>query len=242
MGVRARPFTFGVVPSPYQVFMHLEEAAMKSPLRYQATDADCGKTSFVNAFMYLFERSEIPPQAVDFVTRVTGDCNLAVNGYYRGTSAHALAFMAAWCNDYLVKAGMPVRCQALRDDEVSMAEGSPLVEGLRSGAVAVCGCHLSVDHYVLMTGIDDESVYLFDPFYEPWPPEHFDVPPEGVVWVDNQPFSYNRIVSRAVLDDPESISYTLHAVSGRDAVLMWRTDDALATWHPTQRLHEESRA
>ena len=115
---------------------------MKSPLRYQATDADCGKTSFVNAFMYLFERSEIPPQAVDFVTRVTGDCNLAVNGYYRGTSAHALAFMAAWCNDYLVKAGMPVRCQALRDDEVSMAEGSPLVEGLRSGAVAVCGCHL----------------------------------------------------------------------------------------------------
>jgi hypothetical protein len=203
---------------------------MKSPLRYQATGADCGKTSFVNAFMYLFERDEIPPQAIDFVTRVTGDCNLAVNGYYRGTSAHALAFMAAWCNDYLVKAGMPVRAQALAGDEVSMAEGSPLVEGLRSGAVAVCGCHLSVDHYVLMTGIDDESVRLFDPFYEPYPPVNFARPPKGVTWVDDQPFSHNRIVPRAVLDDPEAV-YTLHAVSGRDAVLLWRTDDAPVSWH-----------
>ena len=215
---------------------------MKSPLRYQATDADCGKTSMVNAFMYLFERSEIPPQVVDFITRVTGDCNLAVNGYYRGTSAHALAFMASWCNDYLVKAGMPVRCQALSGDEVSLRDGSPLVEGLREGAVAICGCHLRVDHYVLITGIDDENALIFDPYYEPYPPEHFALPDEGVAWVDDQPFSHNRIVSRAVLDDPESISYTLHAVSGRDAVLMWRTDKSLATWHPSQRNDEESHA
>lgn len=204
---------------------------MKTPLRYQATDADCGKTSFVNAFMYLFERSEIPPQVVDFVTRVTGDCNLAVNGYYRGTSAHALAFMAAWCNDYLVKAGLPVRCQALAGDEVSMAEDSPLVRGLREGAVAVCGCRLFVDHYVLMTGIDDENVYLFDPYYESYPPEHFTLPDEGVAWVDDAPFSHNRIVQRAVLDDPKAASYTLHAVSGRDAVLMWRTDTEPVTWY-----------
>ena len=140
---------------------------MKTPLRYQATGADCGKTSFVNALMYLFERDEIPPQAVDFATRVTGDCNLGVMGYYRGTSAHALAFMAAWCNDYLTKAGFPIRCQALSGDEVSMADGSPLVEGLRSGAVAVCGCHLSVDHCVLMTGLAGDDVQIFAPYYEP---------------------------------------------------------------------------
>lgn len=205
---------------------------MKSPLRYQATAADCGKTSFVNAFMYLFERDEIPPQAVDYVTRVTGDCNLGVNGYFRGTSAGALAFMAAWCNDYLVKAGMPVHCKALSGDEVSMDEESPLVQGLRKGAVAVCGCHLSVDHYVLMTGIDDDSVYLFDPFYEDFPPEHFALPAEGVAWVDDQPFSHNRVVARRVLADPDAVSYTLHAVSGRDAVLMWRTSDKPYSWFP----------
>ena len=204
---------------------------MKSPLRYQATDADCGKTSLVNAFMYLFERSEIPPQVVDFITRVTGDCNLAVNGYFRGTSANSMAFVAAWCNDYLVKAGLPIRCQALSGDEVSMADGSPLVEGLRDGAVAVCGCKLMVDHYVLITGLTETDALIFDPYYEQFPPEHFTLPETGVAWVDDQPLSHNRIVSRAVLEAPDSKSYTLHAVSGRDAVLLWRTDAAEVCWH-----------
>ena len=62
---------------------------MKSPLSYQATMFDCGKTSFVDALMYLFEREEIPPQVIDYVTRVTGDCNIGVNGYMRGTSGRA---------------------------------------------------------------------------------------------------------------------------------------------------------
>lgn len=204
---------------------------MKSPLRYQATDADCGKTSFTNAFMYLFERSEIPPQVIDFVTRVSGDCNLGVMNYYRGTSAHALAFLAQWCNDYLVKAGFPVRCQALRDDEVSMAEGSPLVEGLRQGAVAVCGCFVGVDHYVLATGVEGSRVRIFDPYYEPWPPQSYEVPSTGVEWVFDEPFSHNRLVERAVMDDPHALAYTLYARSGRDAVLMWRTDDAPVSWY-----------
>lgn len=203
---------------------------MKSPLRYQATSADCGKTSVVNAFMYLFEREEIPPQLVDFLTRVTGDCNLAVKGYYRGTSANALAFVAAWCNDYLVKAGLPIRCQALRDDEVSMADGAPLAEGLRSGAVAVCGCRMFVDHYVLMTGITDTDVLVFDPFYESYPPVNFALPEQGVRWVDDAPLSHNRLIARTVLDDPDAPAYSLYAVSGRDAVLFWRTDDAPVSW------------
>lgn len=204
---------------------------MKSPLRYQATDADCGKTSVVNAFMYLFERSEIPPQAVDFLTRVTGDCNLAVNNCFRGTSANALAFVAAWCNDYLTKAGFPIHCQALRDDEVSMVDGSPLVEGLRSGAIAVCGCHLFVDHYVLITGITETDALIFDPFYEPYPPQNFKLPPAGVQWVWDQPFSHNRVVARSIMEDPQALAYTLHADSGRDAVLFWRTDDAPVSWY-----------
>ena len=199
---------------------------MKSPLQYQATMFDCGKTSFLNALIYLYEREEIPPLATDYIARVTGDCNIGINGYMRGTSAHALAFVAAWCNDYLVKAGFPIRCQSLSGDEVSMPDGSALVEGLRSGAVAVCGCRLYVDHYVLMTGIDGDDVLIFDPFYDTWPPVKSAIPEVGVAWVDDQPFSHNRRVAKAVLDDPDSIGYSMHALSGRDAVLVWRTDEA----------------
>lgn len=201
---------------------------MKSPLRYQVTEADCGKTSFVNALMYLYEREEIPPQVVDYVTRVTGDCNLGVNGYMRGTSAHSLAFMAAWCNDYLVKSGFPIRCQALSGDEVIAKDGSPLIEGLKTGAVAVCGCLVGVDHYVLMVGLEGNDVLVFDPYYEPWPPKTFKVPERGVTWVGDKPFSHNRIISREVLNDPESTGYSLFAVSGRDAVLIWRDKGSLA--------------
>ena len=32
---------------------------MKSPLRYQATEYDCGPTSMTNAIIYMFERNEI---------------------------------------------------------------------------------------------------------------------------------------------------------------------------------------
>lgn len=204
---------------------------MKSPLRYQVTGADCGKTSMVNAFMYLFERDEIPPQVVDFITRVTGDCNLGVNSYYRGTSANSLSFVAAWCNDYLVQAGMPVRCQALRGDEVSMDEGSPLVEGLKSGAVAVCGCRLSYDHYVLITGLTDTDALVFDPCYDVFPPRRYTLPKSGVEWVDDCPFTHNRLVARRVLNDPSSSCYSLYAASGRDAVLVWRTDDDEVRWY-----------
>ena len=185
---------------------------------------DCGKVSFIDALMYLFEREEIPPQAIDYVARVTGDCNIGVNGYMRGTSGNALAFLAAWCNDYLVKAGLPIHCRALVDDEVSMRDGTALYEGLRAGAVAVCGCYINVNHYVLMTGLDGDDVLIFDPFYDTWPPQHSDMPDEGVEWVFDQPFSHNRRVSRAVLDDPNAPLYSLYATCGRDAVLLWRTD------------------
>ncbi len=203
---------------------------MKTPLRYQATEVDCGTTSAINALMYHFEREEIPPQVMDYVSRVTGDCNLGVLGYYRGTSAYSLAFVAQWCNDYLSKAGIPVRCQALSGDEVSMDEGSLLVRGLRSGAVAVCGCRIHVDHYVLLTGIDDTFVSLFDPYYQPFPPQAFPVAERDVRWVEDAPFSHNRLVRRAAMNDPKATSYSLYARSGRDAVLFWRTNDAPVRW------------
>ena len=33
---------------------------MKSPLRYQITEFDCGSVSLINCISYLFEREEMP--------------------------------------------------------------------------------------------------------------------------------------------------------------------------------------
>ena len=37
---------------------------MKSPLRYQISDYDCGSTSMLNAVSFLFEREQIPPELI----------------------------------------------------------------------------------------------------------------------------------------------------------------------------------
>ena len=37
---------------------------MKSPLRYQFSEYDCGPTTMLNAVSYLFEREEIPPEII----------------------------------------------------------------------------------------------------------------------------------------------------------------------------------
>ncbi len=44
---------------------------MRTPLRYQATEYDCGPTAVLNAITYLYSTEEIPP---DFVKAVYNYC------------------------------------------------------------------------------------------------------------------------------------------------------------------------
>ena len=53
---------------------------MKSPLRYQATEYDCGPTSMTNAIIYMFERNEIPPDLIRHIGQGTLD-SFDENGY-----------------------------------------------------------------------------------------------------------------------------------------------------------------
>ena len=200
---------------------------MKTPLRYQATSFDCGTTSFVNALMYLFEREEIPPEVVKYITCVTCDHHYADHGGAGGTSYHALAFLATWLNNYAQRFGMPIRCEAMRGEEVNVGAGSRVEACLAQGGAAVAGCWLGVDHYVLLTGINDEHVQLFDPFYE-WPITTFKIEVVGTQPVWDKPFSHNREVERWVLDAPYGTPYSLSAKTGREAFLIWRTDKPTA--------------
>ena len=198
---------------------------MKTPLLHQATQFDCGTTTMVNALVYLFEREEIPPEVVDYIHAVTLDRNIGPQDSRWGTSGLALAFLAAWMNDYADRSGFPVRCRALSGDEVTAKGDSELVKAVQGGAVAVAGCCLGADHYVLITGIDDESVRLFDPYYDTWPLHELEgTRIEGVELVEDEPFACNRIVERRILDEPAHTAYSLEAISGRDAVLIWRSD------------------
>ena len=49
-----------------------EARLMKSPLRYQISDYDCGPTSMLNAVSFLFEREQIPPELIRNIMRRGG--------------------------------------------------------------------------------------------------------------------------------------------------------------------------
>ena len=74
---------------------------MKNPLHYQLSEYDCGPTSMMNAIAYLFEREEIPPEAVRNMMLYCLDCHSkeGIPGK-RGTSRAAMMFLSNWLNEY----------------------------------------------------------------------------------------------------------------------------------------------
>ena len=112
---------------------------MKTPLRYQVTRHDCGPTSMVNALMYLFEREEIHPELLQYITAVTIDRDHGKGAAPGGTSGHALDFLAWWLNDYAKTMGFPLRCEALPEDQISMREGFALRKAVEAVIEAASG-------------------------------------------------------------------------------------------------------
>ena len=126
---------------------------MKSPLRYQATQYDCGPTTITNAIMYLFEREEIPPDLV----RHIGQCTL--DSYDReghcgmyGTSGAAIRYFGAWLNELRYAGLLPIRSSYLDRETVYFGPGSVISKALRDGAAIVLHVFHDEGHYILLTG------------------------------------------------------------------------------------------
>ena len=47
---------------------------MKTPLRYQMSEYDCGPTAMLDAVSFLFEREEIPPEVIRNIMLYCLDC------------------------------------------------------------------------------------------------------------------------------------------------------------------------
>lgn len=71
-------------------------------------------------------------------------------------------------------------------------------------------------HYVMLSGIKDGMVYMFDPYFRDTPYE--DYPQVQVVL--HQPFAYNRIVPADMFNTTELSLYALGPVEEREAVLL----------------------
>ena len=196
---------------------------MNVPLQYQITEYDCGPTSVMNAISLLFEQKSIHPAIIKgiYCYCLEGfDCHGEVGK--TGTGRCAMEFLSKWLNQYGKQRRFPILTEVVPAQQVLLAKGSPIVEGLRCGGCAIVRCRLGCEHYVLLTGLcGEDKVYMFDPYYSAKPLRRRDI-----VMLQDQPCFANRIVSFDRLNRTDHDYYAMGAPEGRQSILFFNTASA----------------
>ena len=173
----------------------------------------------LNAMSFLFSREELPPEILRNTMLYCLDC-YGKEGHpgKSGTSCMAMMFLSNWL-DGLGKAGLlPVSSRYLRGEAVFIGEGSRLNDTLCRKGVAVVRLWFEVEHYVLMTGVEDEEILLFDPYYQEEAFKGADSP----VRIDlAHPLWYNRRVPFSFFNCETQELYALGKKEAREAVLLF---------------------
>ncbi|PWJ50585.1 peptidase C39 [Faecalicatena contorta] len=190
---------------------------MKNPLHYQLSEYDCGPTSMLNAVSYLFERETIPPELIRNIMLYCLDCygSEGVLGK-SGTSCTAMMFLSNWLQGFGTAGHLPISSSYLSGKNVFIGEESMVNDALRRGGVVVVRLFYDVAHYVLLTGEQDGSILMFDPYYETDPFSETDV-----LVTQEHPLSYNRVVPFSYFNKESQELYALGDIEGREAVLMF---------------------
>lgn len=197
---------------------------VKNPLHYQISEYDCGPTTMLNAISYLFPREDIPPEVIRNVMLYCLDCYSAdgVPGKC-GMSHAAMMFLCNWLNGFGRTGQLPVSCKYLSEERVYLGQSSYINDALRRGGVVVIRLFYDVEHYVLLTGIQDGNILMFDPYYcEEKFNDHDDI--EVVL---DKPFSYNRVVPAYYFNNEKAELYALGAYENREAVLLFNNETKL---------------
>ena len=142
-----------------------------------------------------------------------------------GTSPACMEFMADWLTRFGQMHNFPISCHTVSGDNVALKEGSPVLDALEKGGAVALRLYLEVPHYVLATGVEDDCLLLFDPFYEePGHPE-FDAEyhTEGITFIFDQPKKANRKVALSRLNGTGKGFYEMGDPLERKALIMFNT-------------------
>ena len=191
---------------------------MKIPLRFQITEFDCGTVSLQNAVSYLFEREDIPAELIREISLYTLDCydekwNLGQGGTSRESVAFITKRMAEYAksHDFWLSA-VHKECENVTADTIKTF--------LKKKWVVLWRTYLEWDeHYVIITDMDKDFVYIRDPYY--LDAEFYDNDKEIdiVLW---HIFDYNRKVSLKRFTSIQKKDLALGPVKLRECALIRR--------------------
>ena len=189
---------------------------MKVPLRYQITEYDCGPTSLLNGISFLFEREEIPPELVRNIMLFCLDQydEKGISGQM-GTSHTAMMFLSHWLDGFGHTGRLSIQSTYLTGGDVTLERGSRLRSVLLRGGAAVARVDLDGWHYVLLTGVCEDDVYVFDPYQLSDP-----LSVKDVRIISDQIFRYNRLVPLSRFESAERHPYSFGPYETREAVIL----------------------
>ena len=164
----------------------------KSPLGYQITEYDCATITFLNALRYLYNRDEISPGVIKYIMQESLD-GKGYNGEIGrgGTTVTATVRIAEWLKENAKSEGMNIKVTILKGDDYSI-DNQYLKNAISLGGTAILRIYQEYEHYGLLTKLDNEFAYIFDPYYLDIKEYDND---ESVEIIKDKPFEYNRKVS-----------------------------------------------
>ena len=190
---------------------------MKTPLRYQITEFDCGSVSLLNCITYLFKREEIPAELVKAISSYTLDCyDEYGNLGQKGTSREAVQYLSRWITNFSESKDFGVKCKYLAGDDVTL---EAIKDCIGSGGCINFRTYQSNEHYVTITNMDNDFVYIFDPYY--YSESHYKNN-KHIICELNEPFAYNRKVSMERFLSKHEYEYSLGPIPKRECVLFNR--------------------
>lgn len=195
---------------------------MKSPLQYQMSESDFGRVSLLNCISYLFDREEMPNELVRVISMYAiansdEDGNFVANDAY-GDIGY---FVYRWVNQYAEEKRIPLKSKFFKGEDVDVYQ---IIMCLKQGGCAFMKTIKGDgNHYVCITAIDNEYIYIFDPYFKS------SISPKYVndVEIVDSPFQFNRRVKLEHFLSKKRLELALGLVEERQVVLFVRNDTHL---------------
>ena len=120
----------------------------------------------------------------------------------------------------------PISCSFFSKDDVILSENSRFISALQQGGVVLLRVYLEVPHYILLTGISGNDIYVFDPYYEELDDPELDKEffEDGITFITDQPKRANRLISIERLSNTGVGFYEMGPYEEREAVILFNTN------------------
>ena len=180
---------------------------MKIPLRFQMTESDSGKTTLLNTISYLFDREQV-------------DSSLIKSVYKHSINENNILLKQETICDFakkiLDKKKYNLELYKYDKEEVNIKKIKEMMKD--SSAIMIIHLYLfGKSHYTLATFIDNNYIYLFDPYY--LDETYFDID-RMVELIDTEPFEYNRKVNIKRFNSMTLSDYSLGPIEHRECLII----------------------